>query len=66
MKALFVAIGDELLLGQVVDTNAAFLGQVFARHGVELVAKWTVRDRENEILEALERARATCGLVVVS
>ncbi len=66
MKALFVAIGDELLLGQVVDTNAAFLGQVFARHGVELVAKWTVRDRENEILEALERARATCDLVVLS
>jgi molybdopterin-biosynthesis enzyme MoeA-like protein len=35
MKAVYIVVGDEVLLGQVVDTNAAFLGQVFGAEGIE-------------------------------
>ena len=66
MKAVYIVVGDEVLLGQVVDTNAAFLGQVFGAEGIELICKWTVRDRENEIRDALERAQSLAELVVLS
>lgn len=66
MKAIYIVVGDEVLLGQVVDTNAAFLGQVFGAEGIELICKWTVRDRENEIRDALERAQSLAELVVLS
>ena len=66
MKAILVVVGDEILLGQVVDTNASYLGQAFAAAGLELVSKWTVRDREEEILEALQVAMAKADLVVFS
>ena len=66
MKAVYIVVGDEVLLGQVVDTNAAFLGQVFGAEGIELICKWTVRDRENEILDALSRAQGMADLVVLS
>jgi len=66
MKAVYIVIGDEVLLGQVVDTNAAYLGQVFGAAGIELLCKWTVRDREEEILEAVNRAQGLAELVVVS
>jgi nicotinamide-nucleotide amidase len=66
MKVIFVVVGDEILLGQVVDTNAAYLGQAFATEGLELVSKWTVRDREDEMLDALHRAMSKADLVVFS
>jgi nicotinamide-nucleotide amidase len=66
MKAILVVVGDEILLGQVVDTNAAHLGQAFAAEGLELVSKWTVRDREDEMLEALRMATARADLVIFS
>ncbi|MBM3912735.1 MAG: damage-inducible protein CinA, partial [Sphingomonadales bacterium] len=64
MKAILVVVGDEILLGQVVDTNASCLGQAFAAAGLELVSKWTVRDREDEMLEALKLGMAKVDLVV--
>ncbi|MEY3574761.1 MAG: hypothetical protein RLZZ617_1359 [Bacteroidota bacterium] len=66
MKAILLVVGDEILLGQVVDTNASYLGQAFAAAGLELVSKWTVRDREDEMLEALKLAMAKADLVVFS
>lgn len=66
MKAVYIVIGDEVLLGQVVDTNAAYLGQVFAAEGIELLCKWTIRDREADILDAVNRAQDLAELVVVS
>lgn len=66
MKAILVVVGDEILLGQVVDTNAAYLGQAFAVAGLELVSKWTVRDREDEMLEALHLAMDRADLVIFS
>ncbi len=66
MKAILVVVGDEILLGQVVDTNASYLGQAFAASGLELVSKWTVRDREEEILEVLHLAMSKADLIVFS
>jgi nicotinamide-nucleotide amidase len=37
MKATIVTIGDEILIGQIVDTNSAFYCQIFDRIGLKLM-----------------------------
>jgi nicotinamide-nucleotide amidase len=49
-------IGDELLAGDVVDKNKAFLGQRCRALGIEVVRATTVRDREDEIVAAMHEA----------
>ena len=60
MNAELITIGTELLLGQIVDTNAAWIAQRLAAEGVNLFRKQTVGDNQtraaNTIREALERA----------
>lgn len=50
-------IGDELLAGDVVDANKAFLGQRCRSLGIEVVRASTVRDREDEIVAAMREVR---------
>jgi competence/damage-inducible protein CinA-like protein len=60
MKAEIIAIGSELLLGETIDTNSAFLARQLTGIGVNLFRKSVVGDNEtriaNTILEALDRA----------
>ena len=42
MQCEILMIGTELLLGQIVDTNAAFMGKTLAEHGINLYQKTTV------------------------
>ena len=44
MRAEIVSVGSELLLGQIVDTNAAFIARQLAALGVDLFQKTTVGD----------------------
>ena len=44
MKLEIIAIGDELLLGQTVNTNAAWLGQECTMAGMEVVHSSTISD----------------------
>ncbi len=65
-RAAIVSVGNELLYGQTLDTNAAWLGRTLAEWGMEVVAGFTVRDRSPEIRAALQRAMASAEVVVVS
>ena len=51
-----LAIGDELLLGETVDTNAAWMAQRLAREGIRVARKTTVGDSDAAIRDALEAA----------
>ena len=42
MKAEIIAIGSELLLGQLVDTNSSYIAKCLAENGIELVQTSTV------------------------
>lgn len=66
MKATLLTIGDELLIGQVVDTNAAWLGEQLNLLGVELVRNVTLGDDEAVLRDELERACATSDLVLLT
>lgn len=66
MKCEIVMIGTELLLGQIVDTNAAFMGQVLAENGMSLYQKTTVGDNPERIKRVLDAALDRADVVLVS
>jgi nicotinamide-nucleotide amidase len=66
MRVEFIAIGQELLIGQVVNTNAAWLGAAFRRAGLTLARTWTVPDTAEAIHAALDAALADAEVVVLS
>ncbi|HTI05027.1 MAG TPA: competence/damage-inducible protein A [Gemmatimonadales bacterium] len=66
MKLEVVTIGTELLLGQIVDTNAAELGRALAAAGVEVVRHTSVADRPEAIRSAVSEALARTGYVLTT
>lgn len=61
-----VSVGDELLLGDTVDTNAAWLGRELATLGIPVAVGFTVADDGEAIRRALAEALAQAPLVVVT
>lgn len=66
MRVELLMVGTELLLGDVVDTNAAFMGQVLAENGIHLYQKTTVGDNPERIRAALDGALGRSEAVLVS
>jgi len=65
-RGVIVTVGDEILLGQTVDTNAAWLGRELALLGVPVVRRYTVADLDEEIRTAVAEAAKISDLVLVS
>src|SRR5258705_4259029 len=66
MKAIIISIGDELVLGQTVDTNSAWLSQQLAGIGWSVSAHMTVGDDQKAIQKAIADAAELCDAVIVS
>ena len=66
MKVEVLTIGTELLLGQVVDTNAAELGRALAGAGAEVVRHLSVPDRPDAIRAAVAEALERTGFVITT
>lgn len=66
VRAHLLMIGDELLSGDVVDGNKAWLGRRCRALGVEVIRASTVRDRESEIVAAMREAAADADLCLIS
>ena len=66
MKAEIITIGDEILIGQIVDTNSAWIGEQFNLNGIEIYQITSVHDDHNHILEALQNAEKHADLVVIT
>ena len=66
MFAEIITIGDELLIGQIVDTNSAWMGQELNKIGIEVLRIVSIRDREKEILEAIDNAMERVNIVLVT
>jgi nicotinamide-nucleotide amidase len=61
-----VTIGDELLLGYTLDTNAAHLARTLAAEGVEIVRRTTVGDAAQAIADAVREALGRAGAVITT
>jgi nicotinamide-nucleotide amidase len=66
MKAEILTIGDELLIGQTVDTNSAWIGAELSLAGFDIHKKTTVHDRRNDILEALSEVSGKSDVVIIT
>ncbi len=66
MQAEIVVIGTELLLGQIIDTNAAYLAQQLSNIGVDLYYKSTVGDNKGRIVEVLTLATGRSDIVITT
>ena len=64
MQAEIVSVGTELLLGQIVDTNAAHLSRVLSGLGIDLYRRTTVGDNEARIVEAVRAAFESSDIVI--
>ncbi len=66
MQAEIVVIGTEILLGEIIDTNAALLARMLRDAGIDLFYKTTVGDNEQRITEVIDRALDRCDVVITS
>ncbi|MBA3531786.1 MAG: CinA family nicotinamide mononucleotide deamidase-related protein [Ardenticatenales bacterium] len=66
MRAEIISIGTELLLGQIVDTNAAWIAQRLAAEGVNLYRKQTIGDNQQRAADAIREALARADLVLTT
>ena len=66
MRAEIVSIGSELLLGQIVDTNAAFIAGHLAAIGLDLFHKTTVGDNLGRAAEAIRTALGRAHVVITT
>jgi competence/damage-inducible protein CinA-like protein len=66
MRAEIVSVGSELLLGQIVDTNAAFIARQLAVLGLDLFHKATVGDNLGRVATALETALGRADVVITT
>jgi len=65
-NAVAISIGDELLIGQTINTNVAWLGEKLNSIGIKLTEVITITDEENAILEAVQTAVSKADIVLIT
>ena len=66
MKAEIIAVGTEILLGDIVNTNAQFLSKELASIGISVYRQEVIGDNEDRLLEALEEALKRSDVVITT
>lgn len=66
MRAEVITIGDELLIGQVVDTNSAWIAEKLNEYGIELFQITSVHDNREHIIAALNEAFGRADIVLTT
>ncbi|HPE83089.1 MAG TPA: competence/damage-inducible protein A [Aequorivita sp.] len=66
MLAEIITIGDEILIGQIVDTNSAYISKELNKIGVKVYQITSVQDDRRHILQAFEDAKKHADLVIVT
>lgn len=66
MKATIITIGDEILIGQIVDTNSAWMGQELNKIGISVFEIISIGDDRDHILSAFAKAEQQSDLVLIT
>ncbi|MGY8914992.1 MAG: competence/damage-inducible protein A, partial [Flavobacteriales bacterium] len=61
-----ITIGDEILIGQIIDTNSAFIAHGLNQIGVSVYQITSVQDERNHILKAFEEAESRADVIIVT
>lgn len=66
MRAEIITIGDEILIGQVVDTNSTFIASELTKIGVSVHQITSIQDEREQIFQTLEAAQKRSDLVIIT
>ena len=66
MQAEIITIGDELLIGQVVDTNSAWMAERLNEQGIEVCQITSIHDNRQQIIRALDDAFSRADIVLTT
>ncbi len=66
MLAEIITIGDEILIGQTVDTNSAWLGKQLNNRGIDVVQITSINDKKDSINNAIKEAESRAQLILIT
>jgi nicotinamide-nucleotide amidase len=66
MQAFIVPVGDEILIGQITDSNSAWIAQQLNLHGISLRHAMSVGDKHEEIVEAIDFALSQADIILMT
>lgn len=66
MFAEIITIGDEILIGQIIDTNSAWIAQQLNQYGIRVKQITSITDEKEHIIQSLEDARKRADLVITT
>ena len=66
MTAYLITVGDEILIGQITDTNSAWMAQQLNLQGIRIIGKTSVGDVHEEIVESIRYALSKANLVLMT
>jgi nicotinamide-nucleotide amidase len=66
MKAAIITIGDEILIGQIVDTNSGFIAKSLDKIGIDIHEMISISDNKNHILETFAKLQNQVDLVLIT
>jgi nicotinamide-nucleotide amidase len=66
MNAEIITIGDELLIGQTIDTNSVYLAKKFEEIGIRISRKTAISDEKSDIIEMLQSASQRVDLIIIT
>lgn len=66
MKSTIITIGDEILIGQILDTNSRYISQALNRIGVVVTERTSIGDCAEQIVSTLDRALAQSDVVIIT
>jgi nicotinamide-nucleotide amidase len=66
MQAEIITIGDEILIGQIVDTNSAFIGKELNKIGVSVYQITSIQDNKEHILKAFREAESNADIIIIT
>jgi len=66
MQAEIITIGDEILIGQVIDTNSAFIAKELNKIGVSVYQITSIQDDKSHILNAIKEAEGHADFIIIT
>ncbi|PUV21654.1 MULTISPECIES: competence/damage-inducible protein A [Sphingobacterium] len=66
MKAEIITIGDEILIGQIIDTNSSWIAQQLGKFEIDIVQMTSIPDTEDAIFNTLKSASARADLILIT
>ena len=66
MKATIITIGDEILIGQILDTNSRYISRALNAHGIVVAERTSIGDDRTQIVETLDRALSQSEVVIIT